>query len=133
MVAFIKSTYNKTWKDVTKGWKHHVITSQNGTSTLKSEVDWINAENHEALRNSKALNFIFNVVDKNIFRLINTCVEAKEAWKILKIAHECTYKVRMSRMQLLTIKFENLIMNEDESISEFNTRLCYIVNTSFSL
>lgn len=71
-----------------------------------------------------------------MFRLINTCLEAikaKEAWNILKIAHEGTSKVRMSRLQLLTTKFENLKMNEDESICEFHIRLRDISNTSFSL
>lgn len=48
-----------------------MITSQDGTSTLKSEADWINDEDDEALGNSKTLNAIFNGVDKNMFRLIN--------------------------------------------------------------
>ena len=33
----------------------------------------------EDFGNDKALNAIFNGVDKNMFRLINTCTEAKEA------------------------------------------------------
>lgn len=39
----------------------------------------------------------------------------------------------MSRLQLLTTKFENLRMNEDESIYEFHIRLSDISNTYFSL
>ncbi|MCI82765.1 gag-pol polyprotein, partial [Trifolium medium] len=69
------------------------------------------------------LNAIFNGVDKNMFRLINTCTEAKEAWEILQTAHEGTTKVRMSKLQLLRIKFENFKMEENESILEFNARL----------
>lgn len=79
------------------------------------------------------LNVIFNVVDKNIFRLINTCVFAKEAWDILAVAHEGTSKVKMSRLQLLTSKFEGLKMLESESIAEFNVRLLDISNESFAL
>ena len=39
----------------------------------------------------------------------------------------------MSRLQLLTTKFESLRMNKDESISSFNIRQCDIANTSFVL
>ena len=39
----------------------------------------------------------------------------------------------MSRLQLLTTKFENLRMNEDEIVSETHIRLLDIANTSFAL
>lgn len=39
----------------------------------------------------------------------------------------------MSKFQLLTTMFENLRMNEDESIYDFNIRLRDIANTSLSL
>ena len=68
-----------------------------------------------------------------MFRLINTCTEAKKASEILKTAHESTSKVRMSGLNLLTTQFENLRMKEDELISDFNIRLRDIANTSFSL
>lgn len=51
--------------------------SQDGTLILNPEVEWSNVEDEEALGNSKALNTIFNGVDKNMFRIINTCSEAK--------------------------------------------------------
>lgn len=133
MVAFIKSTESKTWKVVAKGWKHPVIISQDGRSSLKRKFEWTDVEDNEALGNSKALNAIFNGMNKNMFRLINTCTKAKDAWEILKIAHEGTSKVRMSRLQLLITKFDNMRMNEDESIYDFNIRLHDIANNSFAL
>lgn len=39
----------------------------------------------------------------------------------------------MSRLQLLTTKFENLRMMEDETITEFNSRICDISNEFFAL
>lgn len=95
MIAFLKSIYNKTWMVVIKGWKHHVITSQDRTSTLKSEVNLTNVEDDEALGNSKALNVIFNGMDNNMFRLINMCTKSKESWDILKTAYEGTFKIRI--------------------------------------
>lgn len=85
MLSFLKSTDNKTLKGVVKGWKHLVITFQDGTTSLKPKADWSKDENGEALRNEKSLNFIFNGVDKNMFRLINSCVEAKSAWEISRL------------------------------------------------
>lgn len=130
MVDFLKSLGNKAWKVMIKGWKHPMITSEEGVTNLKLEADRTDAE---ALGNSKVLNAFLNGVDKNMFILINTCSEAKEAWEILKSSHEGTSKVCMSRLQLLTTKFENLRMNEDETMSEFHIRLCHIANTSFAL
>ena len=69
------------------------------------------------LGNSCALNVLYNGVDKNIFRLINTCKRAQEAWKILKFAHEGTSKLRSQRLQFLTTKFETTNMLEEETIS----------------
>ena len=57
-------------------------TTEESTSTTisyKKEEDWTKEEDEEALANSKALNAIFNGVDKNMFILINTCTVAKEA------------------------------------------------------
>jgi hypothetical protein len=48
-------------------------------------------------------------------------------------AHEGTSKVRMSKLQLLSTKFENLKMEDDETISEFNNRIRDIANSSFAL
>lgn len=45
--------------------------------SLKPEVDWSKDEDDEALRNNKALNVVFNGVDKNMFRLFTTCIKAK--------------------------------------------------------
>lgn len=110
-----------------------MLTTQDGLTSLKPEADWSKDEDDEAFENYKAFNYILNSVDNNMFRPINTCTEAKEAWDILKIAHEGTSKVRMSRLQLLTTKFGNLRMMEDEFIFYFNIRLRDIANNSFSL
>ncbi|TYK04258.1 gag-pol polyprotein [Cucumis melo var. makuwa] len=77
-----------------------------------------------------ALNALFNVVDPNIFKLINTCKSAKAAWDILEVAFEGTSKVKISRLQILTSRFEALQMGEDETIAKFNVRVLDIANES---
>ena len=133
MVAFLKSMDSKTWKAIIKGWEHPVVKDKDGKETLKPEENWTKEEDETALGNSKALNALFNGVDKNIFRLINTCTVAKDAWEILKTTHEGTSKVKMSRLQLLTTKFENLKMLEDESIHDFHMNVLAIANAFSAL
>ncbi|KAK2451549.1 gag-protease polyprotein [Trifolium repens] len=133
MIAFIKSMDQRAWRAIVTGWNHPMVTAEDGSTSLKRVVDWSAEEETIASANSKALNAIFNGVDQNMFKLINTCTEANQAWEILQTAHEGTSKVRMSKLQLLTTKFENLRMDEDETISEFNSRLRDIVNSSFAL
>ncbi|XP_057425914.1 uncharacterized protein LOC130719307 [Lotus japonicus] len=66
-------------------------------------------------------------------RVIHTCIVAKDAWEILKVSHEGTTRVRMSRLQLPTTQFENLKMKEEETISGFHMRIRDITNASFAL
>ncbi|KAA0063454.1 gag-pol polyprotein [Cucumis melo var. makuwa] len=65
--------------------------------------------------------------------LINSCSTAKEAWRILKVAYEGTSKVKISRLQPITWKFEALKMSKDESVSEYNERVLEIANESLLL
>ncbi|CAM8928894.1 unnamed protein product [Rhodiola kirilowii] len=83
--------------------------------------------------NSKAMNAIFSAVNENIMKLIINCEVAKEAWDILQIAFEGTDKVRNSRMQAVTTKFEEMKMKEDEKISEYNTRVLELSNEASAL
>jgi len=108
--AFLKSIDSRTWKAVLKDWEHPVELDAEGnrTDVLKPEEEWTDVEDELALGNSKALNALFNGVDKNMFRLIKQCTVAKDAWEILETAHEGTTKVKSAKLQLLTTKFENV-------------------------
>ena len=131
MIAFLKSLDSRTWKAVLKGWEHPKILDANGVDTgeLKPEEDWSAAEDTASLGNSKALNALFNGVDKNMFRLIKQCTVAKNAWEILRTTHEGNAKVKSSRIQLLNTKFENLRMKEEESIHDFHMNLLEVDNS----
>jgi len=91
----------------------------NKTANMKPEEEWSKEEDELALENSKALNALFHGAEKNMFRLIKQCTVAKNAWEILKIAHEGTSKVKSVKLQLLTTIFENLKMLEDECIQHY--------------
>jgi len=68
-----------------------------------------------------------------MFRMIKQCTIAKDAWEILKTSHEGTSKVKISRLQLLTTKFENLKMKEDENIQDYYMNVLDIADSFDSL
>ena len=135
MSAFLKSINSKTGKAVLKDWEHPVALDKDGnkTAVLKLEEECTTTEDESSLANSRGLNAIFNGVDKNMFRMIKQCTVAKVAWEILKTAHEGNSKVKMSRLQLLTTKFEKLKMKEYENIQDFNMNILDMANAFDSL
>ncbi|KAA0059924.1 Peptidase aspartic, catalytic [Cucumis melo var. makuwa] len=96
----------------------------------KPEVNWTDVEEQASVGNARAINAIFNSVDLNVFKVIYSCITAKEAWRILEFAYEGTSKVKISRLQLITLKFEALKMSEDESVSKYNEGVLEIANES---
>ncbi|XP_073152969.1 uncharacterized protein [Henckelia pumila] len=100
--------------------------------TAKKEEKWATEEERLCAKH-KALNAIFIAVDLNKFKLIATCECARDAWNILKTAYEGTNAVKVSKLQIFSTEFEDLKMEKDETINEFNTKLCDIANVAFSL
>ena len=78
--------------------------------------------------NDKALNAIFGAVDSCQYRLISNCLISKEAWDILQITHDRNERVKTSKFQILMNKFENLKMEDQESITDFHGRIRDIAN-----
>lgn len=117
MVAFLKSIDNRTWKAVLKDWDNPLVKDKDGKdiSKLKPKEECSKDKDDPALGNCKALNALFNGVDKNMFRLINNCTVVKDSWDILRTTHKGTSKVKTSKLHLITTKFENLKMNDDYS------------------
>ena len=58
---------------------------------------------------------------------------AKEARTILQTTYEGTKAVKDSKFQRLTMSFEEINMEEDESFNEFYAKLKDIVNSVFNL
>ena len=115
------------------GREHLTIIDAVGKVSQKPKISWSNVEDEASLGNSRALNVIFNEMDQNAFKLINTCTYANEGWSILEVAYEGTFKVKISRLQPLTSKFEALKMSEDEFIADFNVHVQDIAIESFAL
>ncbi|GAA0154759.1 hypothetical protein LIER_12648 [Lithospermum erythrorhizon] len=130
MTAFLRSVDTRTWRVVLTGWTAPMQNNADGVAVVKEEQNWTNAEAELSWGNSKALNSIFCAVNPEVFKLISSCTVAKEAWEILQTAYEETQKVRMSRFQQLTTRWENLRMQEDETITTYNSKIKDLANES---
>ena len=69
----------------------------------------------------------------NEFHKISHVETAKEAWKILETTYEGTKKVKDTKLQMLTTKFEELKMGDDESLDSFYGKLNEIVIAKLNL
>ncbi|KAA0060257.1 gag-pol polyprotein [Cucumis melo var. makuwa] len=131
--AFLMSLDMRCWRAIISGWEHPTKKDETCKITQKYELKWTSEEDDAAIGNSRALNTLFNVIDPNIFKLINTCKLAKVAWDTLEVAFEATSKVKISRLQILTSRFKALQMTKEETIAEFNVRVLDITNESNAL
>ena len=109
------------------------MTNSKGKKSIKPEVDWSNDDDRVANYNNKALHAIFNECNIKHIKLISSCKMAKEAWEIFQTTFEGSSDVKRNKLLSLTTHFENLRVHEDESLSDFHTKLCDIANESFSL
>ncbi|VFQ84566.1 unnamed protein product [Cuscuta campestris] len=94
----------------------------------KSFEEYSKEEAATAECNDKALNALFRAVDSSQYRLIANCTEAQKAWKILETTHEGDERVKTAKYQILMTKFENLRMEDNESITEFHGRVRDLAN-----
>ena len=109
MRAFICSIDNSVWDTIKIGW----------TRSEAAKSIWDKAALAAANANSKALNAIFCGVSLDEFHRISHVTIAKEAWQILETTYEGTKKVKDNKLQILTTRFEELKMSEDESFNSF--------------
>ena len=67
------------------------------------------------------------------FHQISHITVAKEAWQILETTYEGTKKVKDTKLQMLTTRFDELKMSEDESFDSFYNKLNEVVIGNFNL
>ncbi|XP_062074886.1 uncharacterized protein LOC133778888 [Humulus lupulus] len=132
MRAFLKAVDERVWMVVEDGWKCPTIV-ENEVAKPKQMSLWTAEEIERANFNSKAMHALFNAVSPNQLKVIANCEIAKEAWEKLRIKNEGTDAVKKSRLRALAKSFENLSMEEEETVAEFHAKLCDISNESYAL
>ena len=122
MRAFLCSINDSVWDTIKIEW-----------SSPKAKSTWDKATFAMANANSKALNAIFYGVSPDEFHRISRVTIAKKSWQILETTYEGTKKVKDTKLQMLTTRFEELKMSEDESFNSFYGKLNEVVIGKFNL
>ncbi|XP_075649808.1 uncharacterized protein LOC142620302 [Castanea sativa] len=117
MHAFLCSIDKSVWDVVENGW----------TWPEAAKFTWDKAALTAANANSKALNSIVCGVSPDEFHRISHVSIAKETWQILDTTYEGTKKVKDTKLQILTTRFEELKMSEDEPFDSFYGKLNEVV------
>ena len=99
----------------------------------EAPANWDEAKIKVTNFNSRALNALFSAVTNEEFKKISSTETAKEAWTILQITYEGAKAIKDSKLQRLTMWFEEIKMKEDEMFDEFYAKLKDIVNSAFNL
>ena len=123
MKAYLCSIDESVWDVVEIGW----------TRSEAAKSEWDKAALTTANANSKALNAIFYGVSPDEFYRISHVTIAKEVWQILETTYEGTKKVKDTKLQMLTTRFEELKMSEDKSFDSFYGKLIEVVIRKFNL
>ncbi|CAL2226660.1 unnamed protein product [Prunus armeniaca] len=136
MKSFLWSLDERVWSTVVHGFPKPTKTIGKGdeeTTVLKTREEWTTAEVTHSTNNQKGLNALFIAVSSDQFEYICACDTSKEAWDILQVTHEGTDTVKGAKLQMHTLQFETLMMDENETFSEFYAKLCVIVNACSGL
>ena len=123
MRAFLCSIDESVWDAVDIGW----------TRPKAAKSTWDKAALAASNANSKALNAIFCGVSSDEFHRISHITVAKEAWEILETTYKGMKKVKDTKLQMLTTRFEELKMSEDKSFDSFYSKLNKVVVSKFNL
>jgi len=123
MREFICVIDETVWDSVENGYVRH--------TTTKSE--WDKATIALANANSNVVNAIFYSGSTVEFHRISHVKTAKEACTILETTYEGTKKVKDTKLQMLTTRFEEFKMSYDKSFDSFCGKLNEIVIAKLNL
>jgi hypothetical protein len=139
MRAFLYSQDENMWNVVENGWEHPTKAEESkkveGSSAriLKPRKEWTEVEVRDRNCDFKAKNSLYTALSKKERVRISHCDTAKQAWDLLQVTYEGNKKVRGQKLQRLILEFENMQMEEDESIDDFHARLMNVTSQCHSL
>ena len=120
----LKTQNEKVWNVIEFGWSPPKVLDRKGrpTNVIKPKLEWDRCDNEASENNARAMYSIFNAISKDEFRRIAICTSAKEAWDIPQMTHEGTNAVKVSKLQMLTSRFETIRMEDHEKFREFRAK-----------
>ena len=123
MSAFLCSNSETVWDAVDIGW----------TRLEAAKSIWDKAALMATNANSKELNVIFYGVSPKEFHRISHVTIVKVVWQILETTYEGIKKVKDTKLQMLTTRFEELKMSDNGSFDSFHGELNEVVIGNFNL
>ena len=121
--GFLCAIDESVWDSVENGY----------VKPITARYEWDKVALALANANSKAINAIFCGVSPDEFHRISQVETAMEAWTILEMTYEGTKKVKDTKLQMLTTRFEELKMGDDEAFDSFYGKLNEIVIAKLNL
>ena len=116
MRSYLQSLGADVWAIVEGGYQYPVAVPTDPTERKNYET------------NAKAVNALLGSLTEPKFVKVMQLNTAKEIWDKIILSYEGDAKVKSAKMQTLRIQYENLKMNNEESIANFFLRLDDIVN-----
>ena len=123
MRAFLCAVDESVWDSIENGY----------VKPTTAKFEWDKVALALANVNSKAINVIFCGVSPDEFHRVAHVKIAKEARMILEMTYEGTMKVKDTKLQMLTTRFEELKMGDDEAFDSFYGKLNGIVISKLNL
>ena len=123
MHAFLLAIDETVWDSIENGY----------VRPTTAKFKWEKATFALANANSKAINAIFCGVSIDEFQRILLLKTTKDAWTILETTYDGTKKVKDTKLQMLTTRFEEVKMSDNESFNSFYGRLNEIVIAKLNL
>ena len=116
MRSYLQSLGAEVWAIVEQGYQYSVAVP----------IDPTERKNYET--NAKAVNALLGSLTKSEFVKVMQLNTAKAIWDKIILSYEGDAKVKSAKLQTLRIQYENLKMDNEESIANFFLRLDDIVN-----
>lgn len=102
---------------------------------LKVHKVWTTIEpgSDDAEKNDLAIGLLFQSIPESLTLQIGNSEVAKEIWDSIKSRHIGAERVKEARLQTLALEFDNLRMNDAETIDEYSGKLSTIASKSAAL
>ena len=138
MQVFLESQNLDVWNIVEDGYHPPTTTEKDSEGNVisikfKPKNTWTQGEKDRANLNAKAKNSLYCALSQEEFNRVVNCNTAKEIWDTLETTHEGTNQVKVAKIQMLSTKYEELKMQEEETFDEFYTKFMEIVNSLIGL
>ena len=136
MHDFIMGEDSELWDIVLDGPLIPMIEEKDGEKNRlvpKPRQKYDEADRKKIEKGYKAKTLLVCGIGPDEFNRVSACESAKGIWDCLKTSHEGTKKVKESKIDMLTSRYGNFKMKEEETIHEMFTKLSSITTELRSL